>query len=239
MPTEAERCLSNNLDWYRSVLSTHGLAGSVAEGVWTCVGEVPPYYANAMTVSATGAKAQCRAIQGLARALPRPFAVKDSFATLDLAPLGFRLLFSAEWIWLDPASARPVPNRQSWQRITTTSELAEWETAWRENGSPADRPVFLPALLKDETVGLFAWRRDGRIVAGCAGNRSDSVGGLSNAFTGQSGPNADFAAAAAAVAAFSPGRPVVGYESGDSLGNAIGLGFRPVGPLRIWLGNPR
>jgi len=115
VPAEAERCLSNNLAWYRSVLSTHGLAGRVAEGAWTCIGDVPPYCSNAVTVAATGAEAQVRVIGD---------------------------------------------------------------------------------------------------------------------------PKADFAAAAAVVAGLAPGRPVVGYESGDILDTTVALGFRTVGFLRIWLGNP-
>jgi len=238
MPTEAELCLSNNLDWYRSVLSTHGLAGCVADGVWACIGEVPPYYSNAITVTSIGAAAQYRAIGDLVRVLSRPFAVKDAFATLDLAARGFRLLFAAEWIWLDRRLASPLPIQQCWQRVATPRELAEWETAWRDNGSPTDKPVFLPALLEDDTVAFFASRRDGRIAAGCAGNRSGSVVGLSNFFTEAPDSKADFAAAAAVVADFAPSCPVVGYESGKSLDDAMALGFRAVGPLRIWLGNP-
>ena len=37
----------------------------------------------------------------------RPFSVKDSFAVLELAPLGLRPLFGAEWIWRDPSLGPP------------------------------------------------------------------------------------------------------------------------------------
>jgi hypothetical protein len=230
---EAERCLSNNLDWYRSVLAPHGLAGTIADGLWTCRGHVPPYYSNAITVSPDGQNRQHRALADLAAALGRPFAVKDSFANLDLEPLGFRMLFDAAWIWRDPSDAPPA-DAKGWQRVTTPDGLDAWEAAWAESGSPAERRVFLPALLADEAVALFALYEGSRIVAGCAANRSRDCLGLSNVFSAVDVRASIYPAAAGAVAAWAPGLALAGYESGEALATARGCGFRAVGPLRVW-----
>jgi hypothetical protein len=217
------------------VLATHGLAGAVADGLWTCRGNVPPYYSNAITVSPDGQDRQRRALRDLSGTLGRPFTVKDSFATLDLEALGFRMLFEASWIWRDPSDMPPADGK-AWRRVTTPDALAAWHEAWSDNGSPADRRVFLPSLLADETVALFECRDATRIVAGCAGNRSSDVVGLSNVFSVDPDPSVHFGNAAMAAATWAPGLPVVGYESGAALAAARGCGFRTVGPLRVWIG---
>lgn len=235
MPTKTEACLRNNLAWYRSVLAPHGLTGSVGDGLWTCDRPVPTYYSNAITLAPGGIDAQYRGIEALARALTRPFSVKDSFAALDLASLGFRNLFGADWIWRDPAPLSADRDAGDWRPVAGVSALEAWEAAWRANGSPADTRVFLPAVLDDPSVCLFALKAGGRVVAGCAANLSDDVVGISNIFGTDLAPGDAFATAINAVAGWAAERPIVGYESGESLAAAHAAGFRSVGPLRIWL----
>jgi hypothetical protein len=234
MPTEIEACLRNNLAWYGSVLAPHGLVGRVGDGLWTCDRPVPPYYSNAITLAPGGVDAQHRGIEALSRALARPFSVKDSFAALDLASLGFRNLFGADWIWRDP-TPMPADRDGDWRPVADAPALEAWEAAWRANGSPADSRVFLPALLDDPSIRLFARRAGGQVVAGCAANLSDNVVGISNIFSAEPAPGDVFAAAVNAVAGWAPERPIVGYESDESLSAAHAAGFRSVGPLRIWL----
>ena len=62
-------------------------------------------------------------------------------------------------------------------------------------------------------------------------HRGDGVVGLSN-FTG---PDEGWPGAVAAVSAAFPGAPVVGYEHGDALDNALAHGAEPLGPLRVWV----
>src|SRR5690242_14334490 len=188
-----------------------------------------------MTLAASPVEPQLAALRDLRSELPAPWSIKDSFATLDLAPLGFEPLFDAEWISRDPS---PVPRSEGghveWRRVTSAAELDVWEAAWRDNGSPTDRRVFLPALLADPTVALFGASRDAEIVAGCAANRSADAVGFSNFFVA-GGDDEDLTAGAlAAVSGFGDGLPVVGYEWGDALGRGQRLGFEAVGPLRVW-----
>ena len=232
MEDRVKLCAGNNLDWYEAVLRTHGLSGAIADGLWSCRGSVPPYYSNAITVSPNGTARQIAVIVALAEEVGAGFSVKDAFGALDLAPHGLRLLFSADWVWRDPA---PVPAEpRHWSRVTTAEALRDWHDAWRNCGSPTDRTVFLPGLLDDPSVALFGCFRDGRITAGCVANRSDEVVGLSNVFTEADDDEVDFAAAVDVTAGFAPNRPIVGYERGTSLATAIRYGFTAVGPLRIW-----
>jgi hypothetical protein len=233
--SEPELCLRNNLAWYGSVLAPHGLAGSVSDGLWTCDRPVPPYYSNAITLAPGGIDAQYRGIEALSRALAEPYSIKDSFAKLDLVAFGFRKLFDADWIWRDAAPKPAHRDGGDWRPVADAASLEAWEVAWCENGSPTDTRVFLPALLDDPSIRLFARHAGGRVVAGCAANLSDDVVGLSNVFSADLAPGAAFAESLTAVAAWAPERPIVGYESGESLAAAGAIGFRFIGRLAIWL----
>jgi prevent-host-death family protein len=74
------------------------------------------------------------------------YAVKDSFARLDLVPDGFKLLFEAQWIARAPAAAESGPPGLSWGRVTDARELGRWEAAWAQ-GDTAGGPLFRPGLL--------------------------------------------------------------------------------------------
>jgi len=232
-----QECVSNNVDWYRSVARAHGLEGAIEHGVWTCRSSMPPYHSNAVTVSPSGMEAQVSHVRDLVEAVGHPFTVKDSHAHLDLAPLGFRSLFDAEWIRLEHDAlthAGGLP-ATGWRRLTTPEELVRFEDGWRAHGSPATTRVFLPALLADESVAFLTVEREGAILAGVVANRSPHVVGLSNFFAAGPEVDAQLAGAVAAVRRSSPGAAVVGYESGESLARARRAGFRAVGALRIWV----
>jgi hypothetical protein len=234
---EVALCVANNLGWYEAVFRTHGLSGTLSDGIWACSGKVPPYYSNALTVAPGWTAARAKVLLDLAADLGRPFSVKDSFAAMDLGAGNMRELFNAEWMLLEPSEAQPEtePRAAEWRRVSSALELERWEAAWRPNGSPTNTRVFLPALLSATDVALFAAYRDGRIVGGCVANRTPGAVGLSNVF-GEDGETESVAAGAIAeTVRFAPGMPVVGYERGDELARFVRSGFRPVGPLRILL----
>jgi hypothetical protein len=237
MSRRTSSCVSNNLGWCEAVLRTHGLAGAIAAGLWSCRQRVPPYYSNAMTLAPSDPAVQTELLRELAADLVRPFSVKDSFAALDLAPLGMRPLFDAEWIWRDPSAGEPEGERRDveWRRVTSPVELDRWETAWGDDGSPTDTRVFLPHLLADRSVVLLAARDGDRIVAGCAANRAAGVVGFSNFFADDADREPLMTSAVREVMRLAPGLPVVGYERGEDLVRARRAGFRSVGPLRVWL----
>ena len=197
-----------------------------------------PYYSNAITVDSSDPAAQTEVLRDLAKDLRRPFSVKDSFAALELAPLGFRPLFDAEWMWRDPSSGPPEGVRRDldWRRVTNDrGARPDGRLRGGLNGSPADTRVFLPDLLTSGDVVLLAGHQGDRIVAGCAANHTPGVVGFSNFFAEDADREPVVASALGAVLLLAPGVPVVGYDRGDDLAHAKRLGFHTVGELRIWL----
>ncbi|MFL5668777.1 MAG: hypothetical protein ACJ77U_05270 [Chloroflexota bacterium] len=236
MTGRAEICVRNSLHWYEAIFRTHGLSGTSADGVWSSHDDVPPYYSNAMTLNPSPVEPQIAALRELASTLDRAWAVKDSFATLDLGALGFKALFDAEWIWRDPTQAAETDAEGvAWRKVASAPVLAEWERAWRDNGSPTDRAVFLPDLLSDRTIALFAAYQGDSLVGGCAANVSSEAVGFSNFFAADGDTESLRAGALAVVGTFGAGLPVVGYEGGEELERARRIGFQPVGPLRVWV----
>jgi hypothetical protein len=207
-------------------------------------GTSPRYYPNLVVVSSSEPRETLAQIQALASVLSRPgWSIKDSFSSLDLSAHRFRSLFEASWIWLDPPS--PTERRASrnirWSRVASPAELARWTVAWSGDGpgsEPADQPPqFPPVLLADPEIALFYAHDDRHIVGGGIANRAAGVVGLSNVFVGADAIDAvDIWSGLMPLAgAAFPDLPVVGYAHGDSLEVAASCGFKPIGPLRVWM----
>jgi hypothetical protein len=241
MADRAAQAARNNAIWCDTICRAHGIAGEFHTQLWLCRQLAPRFYPNAVTLEPLAGSAQLAHVQRLlGDALPASAGVKDSFCTLDLAPLGFQQLFGATWLWREPQPLpEPVDAAVDWITVRDAGQLAEWEAAW--NGQPDDEHsapparVFPAALLADPEIAFIAALIDRRIVAGAIANRTDTVVGLSNVF-----------APAGAAARFWPGcirmatnafagLPLVGYESGADLEIARSLGFQAVGPLRVWV----
>lgn len=244
----------NNATWCDTLCRALGADTAWTDGLWLNRSPAPPYYSNAVTTDAHATDAQLRRLRRMLDThLPRPWSVKDGFHVLELAPEGFHVLFAAEWIHLPAEAAIPATGRAAdrdaaaedveWSAVTDVPELVAWEAAWRganpdamSSGLPE---LFRPALLSDPDVRLFAGRLEERIVAVVAANRSDDgtgpVAGVSNIVLGGPTPEALRASAVTAVREAFPGLPLVGYEWGDDLAAMLALGFRAIGPLRVWV----
>jgi hypothetical protein len=211
---ETNAAVRNNADWCAAVLRSHDLGFTFSPRVWRSAGPTPPYYPEAVTLRPDATPADV---------LPAG-AVKDSFATLDLAPHGYTELFTARWIHHPGQPAGPAKA----ERVTTAAALSEWQQAWHgDEDEPPD--VFRPALLDDPSVAVMAVRAGGVLIGGFALNRTGAVAGVSNLFA------TDPADLPEIWAATQHGVPLVGYESGDDLAHARAAGFRTTGRLRVWL----
>ncbi|WP_371618728.1 hypothetical protein [Streptomyces sp. NBC_00454] len=223
----------NNAEWCDAVCRAHGLEGSLGEDVWISARRTPPYYPDAVTLRAEASEGAV--LTGIDTDAPGS-SVKDSFAVLDLAPDGFEVLFDAQWIHRPATAPAPAPTpglALNWTRVASAAELEAWEATWDGEESTG---LFRPALLTSEIAFLAGRDPGGRIRAGAVANRTGEVVGLSNVFTAEGTPDdAAWSGSLASIAGLWPGLAVVGYESGDDLGTAIRHGFRPVGPLRVWL----
>src|SRR5689334_3060604 len=84
----------NNADWCAIVCRSHGIGGRFTGDAWVADGPTPPLYPDAVTLEPTAEPGGLHDLVGA-----RPGAtIKDSFASLDLAPFGWRVLFDASWI---------------------------------------------------------------------------------------------------------------------------------------------
>lgn len=210
MIAEAAR---NNAAWCDALCRAHGLPGVFTPYAWTNPRRTPPYHPDAVTLSAEATDAEVLPfIDGSPGA-----SIKDSFAVL--APPGFRLLFEATWLHraAGPAGAG-MP--AGWDVVRDADGLRTWERSW------GDEPgLFPPALLADPAVRILRGPDAGCVLNETPGGRTV---GVSNLFGDDAWP-----AVIAAAGALFPGRDLVGYEIDPA--PAAGHGFRPAGPLRVWL----
>ena len=221
MPGIVAAAVRNNAAWVDAVARSHGVATRRDGPALRADGPMPPFYPNLVTLDPTlDAPAL---VADPPRGAAAGWGLKDSFAALDLTPEGFVPAFDATWIACDaaPAGAGAL-------RIATPEGLARWTRGW--GGTPEGATIFLPALLAAPGVRFYAVEAAGVVEAGLAALVDAEVAGYSNAF----GPAAGIAACLAALAAEAGGRPLVGYEGGPALAAMTGLGFRPLGPLRVW-----
>ncbi|MEU8244725.1 hypothetical protein [Nonomuraea sp. NPDC048916] len=221
----------NNAEWCEAVCRTHGIAGDFGPRAWTSPARTPLYYPDAVTLSPDATPGDV--LDAIDRG---PGAsVKDGFATLDLRPAGFEVLFEAQWIH------RPAPRRKAgerdgegvtWEVVRDPAALADWERACFPG---EDHALFRPALPARQDIAVLAGRLGGELVCGSVLNQSGRVAGVSNVFAQGCAEDTAWAGTVAMAAELFPGRALVGYE-GDV--TAAGRqGFVPIGPLRVWLKN--
>lgn len=239
--SQVEQAARNNAIWCDTMCRAHGAAGEFHEDVWFNRNPAPRFYPNGVTlVEQRHVAGQLAQIQELAATFPGHWAIKDSFAELDLAELAFQLLFEATWIWRAPSAPLPKADNHGiqWVRLQDAAQLAMWETAW--SGNPTDASstqeprLFLPALLADPNVAFIAAYQDSALIAGAIANRTATVVGLSNVFTPSADSVAFWAGCVATAQASFPGYPLAGYESGVDLARAEAVGFEKLQSLRVW-----
>lgn len=222
---------ANNAAWCDRVCRSHGLATVFAADAWTCALRAPTYYPDAVALvpdlSIPALLARIAATPGC--------SIKDSFASLDLAPWGFRVLFEASWLVRERSAAveRPAPVWR-WEVVHDETQFTEWERAWRGDDGPAG--VLRSDLMGDPSIAVVGgYDADGTVVAGGVLNRDASCVGISNVFAlGDESDEAWAALVGLAEERFGP-ETFVGYESGAALRAAARAGFVETGPLRVWM----
>jgi hypothetical protein len=219
---DALSAADNNARWCDAVCRSHGLATRFVGDLWIAPQGSPRFYPDAVTLGPGASAAD------LVAHVPGAESVKDSFACLDLAPKGFGVLFDACWIsQRSPVLAAPT---LLWKAVGDAGELDDWTAAAGLVG------ILRAELLADPRNRIFAGRESehGPIVAGLIANATGRVVGVSNVFTLEPEEAVVWRDLQGVVAGAFPGRELVGYEHGDDLEHAIGSGFSPIGPLRIW-----
>jgi hypothetical protein len=228
----------NNAAWCDSVCRAHGLGSEFREGLWLNRRPGPRYYPNAASLTPDLAGEALRAGLSELSGLSGDWGFKDSFHALDLAPLGFRPLFEAEWLYWPAGQAMPAAGDMRWTRVATAEALTAWEQAWAAGEEPGLPRVFVPPLLADADAAFLAGWRDDQLVAGVIANRTGEVIGVSNLFLPEGAGLTERASAVAAAGRAFPGLALVGYERDQDLSEMLALGFQSIGPLRVWLKIP-
>ena len=225
--------VTNNALWCDAVCRSHGYRGVFSARLWINADHGLHLYPNAITLCPDVTAAEIAPVRDQSRS----YAVKDSFALLDLVPDGFTLLFGAQWIARAPAPAGPGQPGLSWGTVTDADDLGRWEAAWAQ-GDSAGGPLFRPELLTDPRCAILACRRDGDLIAGIIAYTAAGVTGISNLFGAGVGARQLWASALQAVTALRPHLPIVGYEHGTGLAAARQAGCQALGPLRVWAREP-
>ncbi|TCL74719.1 hypothetical protein [Rhizobium sp. BK251] len=228
--------ISNNAHWCDAVCAVHGSPGEFASALWFHRHGTPPFYPDIVTLTDVATKAeQEEAIAAFVGREDRTWTVKDSFAALDLRPLGFNILFEAQWIGLEkPASMKPTED-VTWRVMREDTDLVFWERTWAEGNPPAAMPrIFRDKLLQGPDIAFVLVLEGEQPIGGGILNRASGVVGVSNVFAREHRGKDIWRAVLAEAAARFPEQSVVGYEHGDELYVAIDVGFQPLGYLRIW-----
>jgi len=222
------QAIADNVAWCDAVCRAAG--GDPAPGpvAWVNRRRSPPAYPNLITCTPDAA-AVAPLLAGLAWHLDDEtgWGVKDSYATLALAPLGFERLVDGQWLHRDAAAA-PVADAASlqWRPVRDAAALEAW---------PVPAAARAPALRGDPAITWLAGHDRGRAVCGLVASRHAGVLGVSNDWAGPEAPPGWRAGAVAALQALAPGLHMVGWAAEDELPAWLPLGFRAVGPMRVWL----
>ncbi|WP_149336219.1 hypothetical protein [Neorhizobium sp. P12A] len=230
------RAVLNNALWCDAVCAAQGSAGEFSPTLWQISEGTPPFYPNAITLTGEAtASEQETAIAGLTRLRPGGWGVKDSYCAIDLSPQEFEILFEAEWIGLEANTPfKSSHDDLTWRRITTTTELDAWETAWA-GGERHERTIFAERLLRDPAIVILAAYANGDLSGGGILNHQGGVVGHSNLFAIGNKEDLVRGGLIREARRLFPGQPVVGYERSNDLASALALGFTALGPLRVWV----
>lgn len=222
------QAIADNVAWCDAVCRAAG--GDPADGpvAWVNRRLSPPGYPNLITRSADAAAVVpwLAGLVGQFGALTG-WGVKDSHATLALAARGFECLVEGQWLHRAPA-ATPATDTSAlhWRPVREAAALDAW---------PVPDAARAPALRADTAVTWLGGHDGGHPVCGLIVSRHAGVLGLSNDWAGPGAPPGWRAAAVAAAQALAPGWPQVGWAADDELPAWLPLGFRAVGPMRVWL----
>jgi hypothetical protein len=241
--SHVEFAARNNAIWCDPVCRAHGVPGEFLPSVWLNRNTPPPFHSNLIVISDSG---DCgKSLEHIRELIDLPlsgkWSAKDSFFNLELATLGFDVLFEASWIWCDQALtySRHSSSGIHWSRIASAVELAHWENAWEGNSQNFDtigKPAHFPrSLLEDRQVAFFAGTFEQEIIAGGIANRTGNVVGLSNVFVNSGDAPAAWIELVKILQDTFPALPLVGYERNQELESALACGFKSIGSLRVWI----
>ena len=214
--------VENNIALYESVLGAHGIHGRRTAGWWSTLDRVPPYYSNLVTRIPEPSAQLYLHLDSLNPG--QTWALKDSFASLDLKSRNWRLLFEACWYGAVTLAPTEPETGAQFERVRDEHRLALWEAQWQKTSPAPGQRIFPAAVLRDKRLEIYALADWGGAIV----NHSANAVGVSNLFPADAGLHRDVVRMASRL---HPGKAIVGFGNHDDL---ITLGFKPLGPLRVW-----
>lgn len=211
----------NNIVWCGVVCELHGLTQTSSERVWGLLSKAPELYPDIITSSNYATSEEVKDFIG-SREI---FSIKDSFANLNMVPLGFKVLFDAKWIHHAPVVGVDF-DQTGWTVVSSEKDLAKWTFA------SGLQKVIIPKILDRKDVKIFMHEIDGEI-AGFIANLNANAVGISNVFSNNN--KIIWTDIAPLASTYFPGITMVGYENGDDLTAALSSSWTTIGPLRVWI----
>jgi hypothetical protein len=209
----------NNAHLYQGVCRAHGIETELTSDSLTVLGSPPRFFSNLVTLDPSFQPAAVRT----------PWGIKDSFSTCGVP--GATLLFEADWILGSPRKATPL---LEWHPVRTDQQLEYWLEGWSHGDAEAtSHPRQFPDSMLSDSEFQFWSAYDGpALVGGCVLNQSPGAIGVSNVFSRLNESNL-YPDLIGLAYDWCHESPVVGYERGDALKQAIKAGFAPIGKLRV------
>lgn len=220
--------IEDNVRWCSAVCKAHGADDILSTSLWLNHKPSPRYYPNIISRE-PGAQAQISKEIERLRALDTPvgWGIKDSFADLALAHLGFEAVVNGSWFGGVPDV--PAQSPEHWKKALSVGELRNWEAAW---DGESDHHIFPDALLTDSRIEFWYKTVNGAIDAGFICFHTEYAVGLSNWFS-QSAQSIFDIGAFDIIGANFPGVPVVFWSSDDNTPQQHAVAR--LAPLKVWI----
>jgi ribosomal protein S18 acetylase RimI-like enzyme len=170
-PTVVARAAANLAGWHSSSVEALSLTDQERGGWWTCPLPGPTIYHGAISLRPAARRRRLRAL--LADESCRYVSVCDSFADLDLAPLGLRRHTEGSWYQRPPGAVPGLPPPEDGDEleittVSSTDQLADFEaTMVRAFEVPilvGRFDVHAPGILRDPAMTSVLGTVDGRSV---------------------------------------------------------------------------
>ncbi|MDP5277187.1 hypothetical protein [Chengkuizengella axinellae] len=223
MNTLIDQAVKNNIAWCEIVCDSHGVAHTSKEHLWGVFSKAPKYYPELIT------KSKYSSVEDINNYINKVTvsSIKDSFANLNLSPLGFEILFNAKWIFHEGVhDSRSLHDK--WRVINTEKDLKKWTI------SSGLVDIIKPDILNENSVKIFMYEQN-NAVCGFIANLSANVVGVSNVFTTDHANEELWLDIPDIISTEFPGFPIVGYEHNENLIAANSAGWRSIGSLRVWI----
>ena len=233
MTDPVELCAEASAAWHASWLRALGLRSERGIDAWRALDRPPHIYLAGITLRAD---ASADAVADV------PGGICDTWQTLDLTSLGFRVWRQEPWFHR-PAGPldHPVLRELEIVPVRTAPEVEEFEAVsvrGYENEEATIEPGTFhpPAILEDPAMKMLVGRVEGRPVAAAMGYRTDSAVGVFGVTTVASARRRGYGAALTRAAMLTEtGLPSVLAPSEEGERVYERLGFRSVGALSIWV----